>query len=143
MAAQAAAAAVELHAVAQRWADATDAERRPLKALVERIVGYPCKIACQVNHESVDIFVQSNRTGEIEDFLELQPTGAIGVIYDQYENPDASAVVAVDNRCEDYNSGLGVEFADESDSEDEGDEDEGDSDEDAGAETTASKEKKD
>ena len=140
MAAQAAAAAVEMHAVARRWNDATDAERRPLKALVERIVGYPCKIACQVNHESVDVFVQSNRTGEIEDFLELQPTGAIGVIYAQYEDPDAPAVVAVDDRCEDYNSGLGVEFAEESDSEDEGDESESESESESEA---APKEKKD
>lgn len=106
-------------------------------------MGYPCKVACQVNHESVDIFVQSNRTGEIEDFLELQPTGAIGVIYDQYEDPDAPTVVAVDNRCEEYNSGLGVEFAEDSDAEDEGDEDEGDSDEDAETAVSSLKEKKD
>jgi hypothetical protein len=156
MAATAAAAAAALYSVAVRWNDASDDERRPLKELVTRLVGYPCKVACQTReedeeHRRVEIFVLSDRTGEIDDFLELQPSGAIGLIYDQYDDPDAKRVVKVDDRCEAYNEGLGVSFEEHSDSEDEEGSEEDDSDSEEGAEAEAeaevetekSKEKKD
>jgi hypothetical protein len=149
MAAIAAAAAAALYEVARRWNDATDDERRPLKDLVARLVGYPCKVACQSReedeeHRRVEIFVLSDRTGDIDDFLELQPSGAIGLIYDQYDDPDEKRVVNVDDRCENYNEGLGLVFEEHSDSED-GDEDEGSegSDDEETKEAEAPKEKKD
>lgn len=132
MAGSASAAARALYEVALRWNDASDDERRPLKDLVTRLVGYPCKVACQTRAEDeevshVEIFVLSDRTGDIDDFLELQPSGAIGLIYDQYDDPDQKRVVKVDDRCEAYNDSMGLTFEEHSDSE-EGDEDESDSD---------------
>lgn len=150
MAGTASAAARALYEVAQRWNDATDDERKPLKDLVMRLAGYPCKVACQTHavddegEESpcVEIFVLSDRTGDIDDFLELQPSGAFGLIYDQYDDPDARRVVKVDNRCEAYNDSMGLTFEEHSDSED--DESESDSEEDDGSnEKTESKEKND
>lgn len=122
MAATAASAAAELYNVVKRWDDATDEERRSVKELVSRLVGYPCKIACEVKEEGrVEMFVLSNRTDDIEDVLEIQESGAIGLIYDQYDDPDAKRVVKVDNRCESYNDGLGLVFEEHSDSESESD----------------------
>jgi hypothetical protein len=132
MAGVASAAARSLYEVALRWNDASDEERRPLKDLVMRLVGYPCKVACQTRTEDeatsrVEIFVLSNRTGDIDDFMELQPSGAIGLIYDQYDDPDQKRVVKVDDRCEAYNDSMGLTFEEHSDSEEEGDESESDS----------------
>lgn len=146
MAATAAAAAAALYSVAVRWNDATDDERRPLKELVTRLVGYACKVACQTReedegHRRVEIFVLSDSTGEIDDFLELQPSGAIGLIYDQYDDPDATRVINVDNRCEAYNDGLGVTFEEHSDEEEDSEEDDSDSEEEAAE--AEPKEKKD
>ena len=137
MAGVASAAARSLYEVALRWNDASDDERRPLKELVTRLVGYPCKVACQTRAEDeevshVEIFVLSDRTGDIDDFLELQPSGAIGLIYDQYDDPDQKRVVKVDDRCEAYNDSMGLAFEEHSDSE-EGDESESEG-EDAGDE---------
>ena len=130
MAATAAASAAELYGVARRWADASDEERRSLKEVVTRLVGYPCKVACEIKEgeERVELFVLSVRTDEIEDVLEIQANGAIGLVYDQYDDPDEKRVVKVDNRCEAYNEGLGLVFEEHSDSE-EGDEGDSDSDE--------------
>ena len=67
----------------------------------------------------VEMFVLSNQTDDIEDVLEIQESGAIGLIYDQYDDPDSKRVVKVDNRCESYNDGLGLVFEEHSDSESE------------------------
>lgn len=130
MAATAAASAAELYGVARRWADASDEERRSLKEVVTRLVGYSCKVACEVKEgeERVELFVLSVRTDEIEDVLEIQANGAIGLVYDQYDDPDEKRVVKVDNRCEAYNESLGLVFEEHSDSE-EGDEGDSDSEE--------------
>lgn len=126
MAASAAASAAELYGVARRWADATDEERRSLKDVVTRLVGYPCKVACEIKEgeECVELFVLSVRTDEIEDVLEIQASGAIGLVYNQYDDPDEKRVVKVDDRCEAYNESLGLVFEEHSDSEEEGDESE-------------------
>lgn len=130
MAGTASAAARSLYEVALQWNDASDEERLPLKDLVTRLVGYPCKVACQTRTEDdevsrVEIFVLSNRTGDIDDFLELQPSGAIGLIYDQYDDPDTRRVVKVDDRCESYNDSMGLTFEEHSDSEDDDEEESG------------------
>ena len=146
MAGTASAAARALFDVAQRWNDATDKDRQPLRALVTQLVGYPCKIACEANGSTrVDLYVLSNRTGDIEDVIELQDSGAIGLVYDQYDDPDDKRVVKVDDRCEAYNDGMGLVFEEHSDSEDgEGEGDgEGDSEDEEEKEPEAPKEKKD
>jgi hypothetical protein len=107
--------------IASRWDTATNEERVRLKTFIGGLVGYKCKIACEANHGSVDIFVLSERTGDIRDFLEIQPTGAIGVVFDQYEDHGSRTVESLNNACEDYNESISVEFM--SDSEDEGDSD--------------------
>jgi hypothetical protein len=106
-------------AAATSWESATDTDRKPLKNLITELVGYPCKLACKPNNGSVDIFVFSDRKGRVVDWLEIQPSGAIGVVFDQYPNPDAKSVLRLSDACEDYNEKIGVSF--ESDSESESD----------------------
>jgi hypothetical protein len=107
--------------LAQNWVNETDETRGPFKKWIAGLVGYPCKVACEPNTMgSIDIVVFNIKKNRIADWLEIQPSGAIGVIFEEYENPDALTVSAVNDRCEDYNETIGVEF-DESDSEEESD----------------------
>jgi hypothetical protein len=98
----------------------TDEQRTELKEFVRGLVGYPCKIACKRNNGSVDIYVFSETVGAITDWLELQPSGAIGVIFDFYPDPDECSVSRIDVACENYNDSISVEF-EESDSDYSGD----------------------
>ncbi len=100
--------------LATRWENATDSEREPLKALVASLVQYDCKIACIANDGWVDIYVLSVAAGKVTDWLEVQPTGAIGVVFDSYDDPESQAAITVSDRCEDFNDALGVEFEYES-----------------------------
>ncbi len=108
-----------MFAIAKRWEKVSDAERAPLKAVVERLVGYPCRLACMPNTGSVDIYVWCMERQTVCDWLELQPSGAFGVIYDEYDDPNAEAVDAVEDRCDTYNDEIGVEFVSDSESESE------------------------
>lgn len=123
--------------IASRWDNASDEDRARMKTFIGGLVGYKCKIACEPNHGTIDIYVLSERTGDIQDFLEIQPTGALGVSFNQYEDNGSRTVESLNNACEDYNDSIGVEF--ESDSEDEEEED---SDYDVEPEGEATKEKK-
>jgi hypothetical protein len=69
--------------------------------------------------ESVDIYVWCMEREAVCDWLELQPSGAFGVIYDEYDDPDSEAVIAVEDRCDIYNDEIGVEFVSDSESEEE------------------------
>ena len=62
---------------------------------------------------SIDLVVFNIKKNVIADWLEIQSSGAIGVIFDEYENPDARSVSALNDRCEDYNESIGVEFEEE------------------------------
>lgn len=104
--------------IASRWESAKEAERRKVKRWITDLVGYPCKLACQPNEGVVDVYVLSERKGEVTDWLEIQPSGAVGVIYEQYEDPNTEAVDGLSDRCEDYNESVGVVFVSDSDSED-------------------------
>jgi hypothetical protein len=103
-------------AIANRWEspDVTADDRAELKDLITSLVRYPCKLACQPNSGSVDIYVFSERKGRVTDWLELQPSGAIGVIFDEYSDPDCAACMRVNDACEAYNERNGLEFAEES-----------------------------
>lgn len=103
-----------------RWDNAKDSDRRKVKRWITDLVGYPCKLACQPNEDVIDIYVFSELKGEVTDWLEIQPSGAIGVVFEQYADPDADAVGALNDRCEDYNESAGVVFISDSDSEDSG-----------------------
>ena len=108
--------------IASTWesTDLTDEKRTVLKQFINGLVGYPCKIACTPNNGSVDIFVFSEKKRKVTDWLELQPSGAIGVIYDLYK--EGVNTDNLDDACETYNEKHGLEFAEDSDSEDEGEE---------------------
>lgn len=100
--------------IASRWESASNSDRSRLKTFIGGLVGYKCKVACEPNHGSVDIYVLSERTGDIQDFLEIQPTGALGVVFDQYEDHGSRSVESLNNACEDYNESIGVSFESES-----------------------------
>ena len=101
--------------VVQRWADATDEERNPFKQFIQELVGYECKVACIANDDWVDVYVLSVEAGEVRDWIEVQPSGAIGVTFDSYADPDAenNGAMALSDRCDDFNDELGVVFLDE------------------------------
>ena len=106
------------YTIACRWETAKDSERRKVKRWITDLVGYPCKLACQPNEGVVDVYVLSEKKGEVTDWLEIQPSGAVGVIFDQYADPDADAVGELSDRCEDYNESAKLVFVSDSDSED-------------------------
>jgi hypothetical protein len=107
--------------IASRWESASAADRTRFKTFMGGLVGYKCKVACETNHGSVDIFVLSERTGDIQDFLEIQKTGAIGVVFEQYEDHGSRVVESLNSACEDYNESIGVEFVSDSEDEEESD----------------------
>lgn len=133
-AAIAASAAAELYdaALAATTGSETDTQRRALKSKIVELVGYPCKISCQLPPEEVrdpsfnwvEIFVLSERRVRVTDYLEIQPTGALGVIFDLYDNPERPAVGDLSDRCDAYNTGVGVEFEEHGDENDSGEESE-------------------
>jgi hypothetical protein len=108
--------------IVSRWENVKDSDRRKVKRWITDLVGYPCKLACQPNEGVVDIYVFSESKGEVTDWLEIQPSGAIGVVFEQYADPDADAVGELSDRCETYNEEAGVVFVSDSDSEDSDDE---------------------
>ena len=112
----------QMFPIARDWEALTEDGRGPLRRLVTELVGYPCKLACQVNHGSVDIFVLNLARKKVTDWLEIQETGAIGVVFDQYPNPDAKPVGRLSDACDLYNEQIGVEFASDSEGEDGGSE---------------------
>lgn len=124
-AAIAASAAAELYAaaLAATTNTETEAQRAALKAKITDLVAYPCKISCQLAPEEVrdssmnwvEIYVLSERRARVTDYLEIQPSGAIGVIFDLYDNPEKPSVGELSDRCDSYNTGVGVEFEEHDD----------------------------
>jgi hypothetical protein len=108
----------ELFTIASTWESDTlsQEDRDSLKACVEELVGYPCKIACKENNGSVDIYVLSVRKNKVTDWIEIQSTGAVGVSFDMYYDPDSDSMDSLEDRCEEYNEENDVQF-EESDSE--------------------------
>jgi hypothetical protein len=129
MAATASAAATEMYVAARAAANGTETEeqRLALKEMVSGLVEYECKIACQIGKNDddtaadwIEIFVLSNLLRCVTDYLEVQPTGAVGVVFDLYDAPEAKEVGDLSDRCDSYNEGLGLEFVEhDSDSEEE------------------------
>jgi len=110
--------------IASEWETATDVDKNELKTFIIGIVGYPCKIACKISEEGThDIYVFSEKKKRVTDWIEIQESGAVGVIYDFYE-----AGVSTDRleaACDAYNTNNNLVYDDGSDS----DEAESDSDE--------------
>jgi len=116
---------MDLFVAASKWDTLPDVERAPLKNQIIQLVGYDCKLAAEPNNGSVDLYVWSIKKRKITDWLEIQPSGAIGVIFDQYTDPDAPAVGRLDVACEAYNEKIGVEFEDDEEEDDSTDDEEG------------------
>lgn len=110
-------------AVAAAANTATAEQAAALKTFVAGLVGYPCKIACKAVDDWVDIYIWSEEKKEVTDWLELQSSGAIGVSFDFYKDPDATAVLELSDRCDAANEKADVEFvSDDEESEEEGSE---------------------
>ena len=74
----------------------------------------------------VEIYVMSERRGRVTDYLEIQPSGAVGVIFDLYDDPEKPVVGDLSDRCDAYTAREGLEFVEHdggSDSDDEEEED--------------------
>lgn len=113
-----------LYEIASRWDTAIDTERAPLRAFVESLVRYPCKIAAQpLDDGGVHLIVFSVAAGAVKDYLELQPSGAIGVVFHLYDDPDSDDVGRLSDACDDHNAAAGVEFESDSEGSDSDDED--------------------
>lgn len=117
-----------LYHIAAHWESVSDAERAPLRTLVECLVRYPCKIAAMpLEGGSMHLIVFSVAAGAVKDYLEIQPNGAIGIIFHLYDDPDSDEVGAISDACDDYNASIDVEFESDSESDsDDSDDEEGD-----------------
>lgn len=109
-------------AVAAAADTATDEQSASLKAFVAGLVGYPCKIACKAADDWVDIYVWSVEKKEVTDWLELQSSGAVGVDFDSYKDPDAATVLELSDRCDAANEKADVDFVSDDDGSEEDEE---------------------
>ena len=125
--------------IAANWESDTIsvADKTALKEFVTGLVGYPCKIACKTTEETLDIYVFSEKKKKVTDWIEIQPTGAVGVIYDFYN--EGVNTDKLDDACEAYNTKNGLEFAEESDDDDEDEDDDEDQESDAPKENKEAK----
>jgi len=109
--------------IASEWESATDADKNELKTFIIGIVGYPCKIACKVSEEGThDIYVFSEKKKRVTDWIEIQESGAVGVIYDFYEA--GVSTDRLETACETYNTANNLAFDEGSDSEESMDDEE-------------------
>jgi hypothetical protein len=101
----------DLFRIASSWESdsITEEDRIALKNCIEKLVGYPCRLACKENDGSIDIYVFSEEKKEVTDWIELQPSGAVGIIYDFYDDADSE----LDDACEGYNEEHDVVFKEE------------------------------
>ena len=114
-----------LYEIASQWESVSEAERAPLRAFVESLVRYPCKIAAQPLYGGeVHLIVFNIAAGAVTDYLELQPSGAIGVVFHLYDDPDSDEVGRLSDACDDHNAAAGVEFESDSESSDSDDDEE-------------------
>lgn len=111
------------YTIASEWDTATDSDKSDLKAFVTGLVGYPCKIACKLSEEGTrDIYVFSEKKKKVTDWLEIQTTGAVGVIYDFYDT--GVSTDRLEQKCDSYNTTNNLTFDYGSDSSDDGEDEE-------------------
>ena len=113
-----------LYALATSWDTLADDKREPLRKVIREIVGYDWKIAAQSQEDCVHLFIWSINKRKITDWLEIQPSGALGVVFGEYKDPNAPAVSKVSDACDDYNDQQNLEFEDSDDDEEESSSDE-------------------
>jgi hypothetical protein len=106
-----------LYEIAKQWESISESDRAPLRTLVESLVRYPCKLAAMpLEDGSIHLIVFSVAAGSVKDYLELQPSGAIGVVFHLYDDPDSDDVGRLSDACDNHNEAIGTEFDSESDS---------------------------
>jgi hypothetical protein len=104
-----------LFTIGSKWETVSDRDRVFLKGFIGRIVGYPCKIACKFDGEVVDVYVMSERTGNVEDWIEVHENGSICPNEELYRKRVKGSVMEA---CDAHNSEYDVEpYSDESDNE--------------------------
>lgn len=106
-----------MYQIAANWESDTQTieDKTKLKGFISELVGFPCKISCKTTEETVDIYVYSEKKKAVVDWIEIQPSGAVGVIYDYY--PDNVSVDKIESICDTYNTAHGLIFQDDSDEE--------------------------
>jgi hypothetical protein len=119
----------KLFTIGSRWETATDRDRAFLKGFIGRLVGYPCKIACKYDGEIVDVYVMSDRTASIDDWIEIHSNGAVCPSEDLYAEKRKRIRSSLNAACDAHNEEYGVEpypddDEDDDDSHDEKEEDE-------------------
>ena len=109
-----------MYQIAANWESDTQSieDKTKLKGFISELVGFPCKISCKTTEETVDIYVYSEKKKAVVDWIEIQPSGAVGVIYDYY--PENVSVDKIESICDTYNTAHGLTF--QYDSDEEGDE---------------------
>jgi hypothetical protein len=98
-----------LYTIGNGWEDVSDRERLNMKEFIGRIVGYSCKVACKSADGIVDVYVMSDKTGRIEDWIEIHENGAIWPIEEMYEEKRRKLRDSVMTACNRYNEEHGVE----------------------------------
>lgn len=98
----------DLFRIASSWEsdNISEGDRNALKSCIEKLVGYPCRLACKENEGSIDIYVFSIEENKVTDWIEMQASGAVGIIYDFYDDTDSE----LDDACEGYNEDHNVVF---------------------------------
>jgi hypothetical protein len=125
------------------WEDVSDRERLAMKEFIGRIVGYPCKVACKAGDGIVDVYVMSDKTGRIEDWIEIHENGAIWPIEEMYEEKKRRLRDVVLTACNRYNDENGVEVPECDEDEDEDEEEDEESQEESHAGTDEEEESED
>jgi hypothetical protein len=123
-----------LYSIATGWESAGHKERRSLKEFISRIVCYPCKIACKDCDGVAEVYVMSDKTGRIEDWIEIHENGAIWPIEELYSEKRRKLRDSVTSACGAYNDEYDLELPEDDDDED--DEDDEDEDEESSSEDT-------
>jgi hypothetical protein len=121
-----------LFEIGKSWETASDRDRQYLKGFIGRLVGYPCKIACKDADDIIDVYVMSDRTGNVDDWIEIHVNGAVCPNDDMYIDKRKRVKDSVVTACDAHNQEYCVEpypgesETDESEEEDETEEDESD-----------------
>jgi hypothetical protein len=121
--AAAAVEAKEIYRICAEWDTAADADRVRAKAFFSRFITYRFKMACVPSEEDcpvpfVTVYIQSEARNRVTDWLEIQATGAIGVVFDEYTDPNKPAVGVISDVCDEFNESAGLEFAEDDEEED-------------------------
>jgi hypothetical protein len=113
-----------LYETAVDWEGTGDRERHALKEFIKGIVGYPCKVACKECDGVAEVYVMSERSGRIEDWIEIHENGAIWPIEEIYEEKRRRLRDALVTACGAYNDAHGVDVPEDDEEEDDESEDE-------------------